>query len=96
MKRPGVGVGVFIIKNGKFLMTKRQGSHGEGTWTVPGGWMEYGEGFEQTAKREVAEEVGLNIKNVQFAAVTNNVFKEGIHSITIWLTSEYASGKRKY
>lgn len=95
MNRPGVGVGVFIIKDGKFLMAKRKGAHGSGTWIVPGGWMEFGESFEQTAEREVAEEVDLRIKNIEFGAVTNNVFKEGVHSVTIWLTSQYAGGKEK-
>jgi 8-oxo-dGTP diphosphatase len=96
MDRPGVGVGVFILKNGKFLMLERQGAHGAGSWSVPGGWMEYGETFEETAKREVQEEVGLEIDNVRFGAVTNNVFpRDKVHSITIWVLSDYASGQPK-
>jgi 8-oxo-dGTP diphosphatase len=96
MNRPGVGVGVFVIKDNKFLMLKRQGSHGAGTWTVPGGWIEFGETFEQTAKREVLEEVGVEIDNVRFGAVSNNVFdKENVHSITIWLLCDYKSGEPK-
>jgi 8-oxo-dGTP diphosphatase len=96
MNRPGIGVAVFIIKDKKFLMIKRRGSHGQGTWSVPGGWMEYGETFDQTSKREVLEEVGLEINNVRFGAVTNNVFsEEKVHSITIWLLSDYVSGKPK-
>ena len=96
MDRPGVGVGVFIFKDKKFLMLKRQGAHGAGSWSVPGGWMEYGESFEETAKREVMEEVGLKIKNIRFGAVTTTVFpEEKIHSITIWIMSDYANGQPK-
>jgi 8-oxo-dGTP diphosphatase len=96
MNRPGVGVAVFIIRDHKFLMIKRRGSHGNGTWSVPGGWMEYGEAFEETSTREVLEEVGLKIKNVNFGAVTNNIFRdEKVHTITIWLTSDYVSGEPK-
>ncbi|HEX2558267.1 MAG TPA: NUDIX domain-containing protein [Nitrososphaera sp.] len=96
MKRPGVGVGVFIFKDGQFLMIKREGAHGAGSWSVPGGWMEYGESFEETAKREVMEEVGLKIDNLRFGAVTNNVFKtEKIHSVTIWVISDYKKGQPK-
>lgn len=29
-----VGVGVFILRDGKFLMQQRQGSHGADTWRV--------------------------------------------------------------
>lgn len=96
MQRPGIGVGVFIFKNGKFLMILRHGAHGKGTWSVPGGWMEYGESFGRTAEREVMEEVGLKIKNVRFGAVTNTVFrKEKVHSVTLWLLSDYQGGQTK-
>jgi 8-oxo-dGTP diphosphatase len=93
MERPGVGMGVFIFKDKKFLMILRHGAHGKGSWSVPGGWMEYGESFEETAIREVAEEVGLKIQNIRFGALTNTVFAdENIHSVTVWVLSDYKSG----
>jgi 8-oxo-dGTP diphosphatase len=96
MNRPGVGVGVFIVKDHKFLMIKRQGAHGRGTWSVPGGWVEGGESFEQTCKREVKEEVNLNIDNIRFAAITNNIFKdENLHSITVWMIADLKSNELK-
>ena len=94
MKGVKAGVGVFVFRNGKFLMQKRQGAHGVGTWSVPGGWMEFGESFEDTAKREVMEEIGLRISDVRVAGVVNSFFKEDdVHSVTIWVTSIYESGK---
>jgi 8-oxo-dGTP diphosphatase len=96
MNRPGVGIGVFIVRNHKFLMIKRRGAHGSGTWSVPGGWMEYSESFEQTAMREAKEEVGVKIKNVKVVGVTNSIFKEEkIHSITVWVVGEMKDGKPK-
>lgn len=75
-------------------MLQRQGAHGAGSWSIPGGWMEFGESFEDTAHREIAEEVGIKISNLRFGAVTNNVFKdEKVHSITIWMLSDYKSGE---
>ncbi|MGE5309669.1 MAG: nucleotide triphosphate diphosphatase NUDT15 [Sphaerimonospora mesophila] len=71
---PRVGIGVFIFRDGKFLMQQRRGSHGEGTWSIPGGHMEFGETPEQTAIREVREEIGCEIDNIRFAAVTNDFF----------------------
>ena len=56
-----VGVGVFILRDGKFLMQQRQGSHGADTWSVPGGHIEYGETPEEAAIREVREETGCEI-----------------------------------
>ncbi len=91
-----VGIGVFIFRDGKFLMGKRMGSHGEGSWSVPGGHLEFGESFMDTAEREVFEETGLKIKNLRFGAVTNDYFKEeNKHYVTIWMLSDYLSGEAK-
>ncbi len=89
-----IGIGVFIFKDGKFLMGKRMGSHGEGSWSVPGGHLEFGESFADTAKREVLEETGVNIKNVRFGAVTNDYFEnEQKHYVTIWMLADHESGE---
>lgn len=91
---PRVGVGVFIFKDGKFLVGQRRGAHGTGSWSVPGGWLEYGESFQEAASREVGEETGLTIGNIRFGALTNNIFPdENIHSLTVWMTSGWTSGE---
>ena len=91
-----VGIGVFVIKDGRFLLQKRQGAHGEGTWSLPGGHLEYGESFEDTARREVKEESNLEIKNIRFGAVTNDIFeKEHKHYVTVWMVSDWASEEVK-
>lgn len=91
-----VGVGVFVIKEGKFLLQKRQGSHGEGTWSLPGGYLEFGESFEEAAKREVKEEANLNITNIRFGAITNDMFTDkNKHFISIWILSDWQSGELK-
>ncbi len=59
-----VGVGVLINKDGKILLIKRRGSHGEGTWAPPGGHIDFGERVIDCAEREVKEETGLEIKNL--------------------------------
>jgi len=89
-----VGIGVFVIKEGKFLLLKRQGAHDSGSWSLPGGHLEFGESFEDTAKRETLEESGLTIKNVRFCAVTNDIFtKENRHYVTVWVISDWESGE---
>ena len=89
-----VGVAVFVIRDGQFLMGHRKGSHGEGTWTVPGGHAEFGESFEETAAREVLEETAVSIAGIRFVALTNDFFEEaGKQYACVWLTSQYANGE---
>ena len=94
MKRPQVGVGVFVKRNGKVLVGKRKGSHGAGTWALPGGHLEPGESFEACCKREVFEETGLIINNISPVVFTNDVFNDdGLHYITLFFKGEYESGE---
>lgn len=89
-----VGQAAIIMREGKFLMIKRAGKHGPGTWSVPGGWQEVGETFEEAVRREVKEEVGCEIKNLRFGAVTNNYFPdEGVHSVSVFTLADWASGE---
>ncbi len=94
MDRPKVGVGVIVLKDGKVLFQKRKGAHGEGTWSFPGGHLEFNESWEECAKRETMEEFGVSIKNVRFAGLTNDIHtSEGKHYITIFMLSELDSGE---
>lgn len=88
-----VGIGVFIFNDGKFLVGQRRNAHGDGSWSVPGGHLEFGETFEQTAIREAYEETNLEVTNLRFGAVTNDFFNnEGKHYVTVWMVSDYKSG----
>lgn len=92
--RPKVGVGVMVKKENMVLLGKRKGSHGDGTWSFPGGHLEFNESFFDCAKREVFEETGLKIKNPKKGPYTNDIFKkENIHYLTIFVISEYESGE---
>lgn len=89
-----VGVGVMVKKDDHVLLGKRTGSHGNMTWSFPGGHLEFGESFFECAKREVFEETGLKIKNLKKGPYTNDIFhEENLHYITIFIISEYDSGE---
>jgi 8-oxo-dGTP diphosphatase len=95
-QRPKVGVGVFVLKDGKILMGKRKGVHGEGSWSLPGGHLEFNESWDMCAVRETMEETGVTIKNIRFGTVTNDIFQEeGKHYITIYMLSDYGAGEVK-
>lgn len=93
MNRPQVGVAVIVARDGRVLMLKRTGAHGEDTWAPPGGHLEFGESIEECAVRETLEETGVAIGTVQFVAITNDVFEsEQKHYVTIWVEGTYESG----
>lgn len=101
-ERVGVGCGLMLVKDGKLLLGKRHEDpenadselHGEGTWTMPGGKLEYGESFEECVKRELEEETGMTLKNSKVICV-NNDKNEHAHFVTIGLYSEDFEGEPK-
>lgn len=95
-KQVRVGIGVYILRDGKILMGKRIGSHGKNTWSPPGGWLEFGENWEECAKRETLEEAGIEIKNIRFWTVTNDIHEvEEKHVVTLHMIADYDSGEPK-
>lgn len=65
---------VAIIEHGKVLMVKGARGLSKGMWNLPGGFIGYGEHPEESAQREVLEEVGIQIKIVKLLGVFSNVF----------------------
>ncbi len=94
-KKPKVGVGVMILKDGKVLLAKRKGSHGEGEYAFPGGHLEYLESFEDCARRETKEECGVEIRNIRFQFLANLTRYEPKHYVHIGLLAEWKSGEPK-
>ena len=92
--RPQVGVGVLIGRGDQVLLVRRHLVHGEGTWSTPGGHLEFGESPEECARREAMEEVGVHLGDVRFRALTNDVFgTDGRHYVTFWMDGEHVGGE---
>jgi 8-oxo-dGTP diphosphatase len=96
-KNVKVGVGVLVRdKEGKVVLIKRTGSHGEGTWAPPGGHVDFGESVIETGRREVKEEVGIEAGDLKVLGFTEDFFeKEGKHYITVWLEGGWLTGELK-
>ena len=101
-KRVGAGFGVMILRDGKILLGKRHDDpekasselHGEGTWTMPGGKMEFHETFEDMAYRETLEETGLHVNKdtLKVISITNDIVYDN-HYITIGFLCEDVEGE---
>ena len=88
-EKPRVGTAIIITRDDKVLLMKRKGRRGKGTWSTPGGHLDFGETPEGCAAREAKEEVGLDVFDVRFRTITNDLFEpEGKHYITIWMDAK--------
>ena len=96
----GVGFGVMLLKNRKILLGKRHEDPDKAdsvfkysnVWTMPGGKLDYGESFEEGAKREVMEETGIKLNNTKIICVNEDKNKHA-HFITIGLLSKDFEGE---
>lgn len=61
-----VAVGVLVRADGRFLLTSRpDGKVYAGYWEFPGGKLECGESVEEALRRELLEELGIEIGIIQ-------------------------------
>ena len=61
-----VAVGVLVDRDGRFLLTSRPaGKVYAGYWEFPGGKLEAGETVEAALRRELHEEIGIEIGGVE-------------------------------
>jgi ADP-ribose pyrophosphatase YjhB (NUDIX family) len=75
----GVGCGAFIIneKNQLLLLKRNKKCRNKaGYWTIPGGRIEFFEKIEDALKREIKEELDIDIKIIKLLSVTNDIIKE--------------------
>lgn len=82
---PRVGVGCIVVRDGLLLLVRSKSEY----WSTPGGHLEFGESPTVCAARETAEETGVQVSNVDFVAMTNDVMGQaGKHYVTIWMRAD--------
>ncbi|MFH0936510.1 MAG: NUDIX domain-containing protein [Candidatus Woesearchaeota archaeon] len=100
-----------IVKDGKYLITKRSANEKAfpNLWTVPGGKLEMNDYnsrpkdtnahwyniFESLLKREVMEETGLNIKNIGYVTSLSYIREDGIPTLIVSLFADHDEGEVK-
>lgn len=96
MERVRVGVAAVVADGERWLVLRRAGAHGAGTWGLPGGHQEFGESPEQTAVREVAEETGLTVVATARLGFTDDPMPEiGRHYVTLFVACDRVGGEAR-
>jgi|SaaInlStandDraft_6_1057023.scaffolds.fasta_scaffold81348_1 8-oxo-dGTP diphosphatase len=86
------GVGVLIMQDEKILLGKRRGSFAAGSYGSGGGHLDFGESCKDAVVREIREEAGVELKDLEFLCVSNFII-ESKHYIDISFTAKIKSGE---
>ncbi len=71
-----VNVCYIVNEKGQVLLQFKKRGFGQGKWNGPGGKVELGETPEESVKREVKEETGVVIKNLEKLGELEFIFNE--------------------
>lgn len=83
----GAGIGAIIVNDdGEFLLMKRgkKAKNERGKWEFPGGGIEFGDTMHDTIKKEMHEELGIEIEIIDHLPPIDHIIHEEKQH---WLTS---------
>ena len=89
---PKVGVGVVVMKDEQILLIRRTMAPEIGKWSIPAGYLDYGEDPAETAVRETFEETNLHVAIEKLLNVYHNPASEGGATVFIMYQAKLLSG----
>jgi len=106
-----VVITAIIVKDSQYLITRRSASKKRfpEKWVVPGGKLEIEDYIslpkdtkyywynvlEKVLRREVREEVGIEIKNIEYVTSLATIHEDGNPSLVVSCLADYGSGEIK-
>jgi len=95
---PIVGVGAVVLKGDQVLVIRRANEPDRGRWAIPGGGVEVGETLAAAARREVAEECGLDVRLDDVCALYDLILPDAqgrtrFHYVLIHFRAYYQGGE---
>ena len=75
-----------VLRDGKVLLLLRKRPPEAGTWSLPGGRVEFGERLEDAVVRELREELGITVEVESLVCVIDHIVpEENVH----WVAPAY-------
>lgn len=94
LRRPIVAVTVVpVLEDGRIVMVRRVD---DGLWSLPGGFIDWGEDLAAAARRELREEAGLELRQVRrlVGVYTSPERDPRFHAIAILVEAEVSGEPR--
>lgn len=94
-RNPAVGAAVVIRDGaGRVLMVKRApGATRAGYWSIPAGFVDYGEEVREAAARELEEETGLVAEIGEVVNVASNFHDPAKLTVGVWFAGTVVGGR---
>ena len=90
-----IRVGSIILKKDKILLIAHEKDR-EIYWLIPGGGVDFGESLEDALKRELREELNIEVKVGKPCMLFDSIEPNGSrHIVNIYFVSEYVGGDFK-
>ena len=81
-----------VFREGKLLMVQE----GNGTWALPGGWVDYDRTIRENVVKEVFEEAGMTVRPLRLIALQDhnrrNATRHPFSICSVFVLCEYLSG----
>jgi len=92
-RSPALTVDGILIEDGALLLVLRKTPPFQGTWALPGGFVDYGEKTEEAMVREMSEETGLKITICSLLGVYSDPHRDPRgHTVTVAYLVERVGG----
>jgi 8-oxo-dGTP pyrophosphatase MutT (NUDIX family) len=94
----GIGIGVLILNEDRtktlLLLRGPNAKNEPGTWSRPGGTVEYGETLMQAVRREIKEELGIDLVNLEQRELLDHLIPaEHQHWIAVGFWAQIVPGQ---